>query len=102
MTLRPINFRAVASGALRHVDAIVARWLPEGRRAGAEWISLNPTRPDDRRGSFKVNLKTGKWSDFATGDRGGDLVSLGAYLFRLSQVEAAKRVAAMIGVDPYD
>ena len=30
-------------------------------------------------GSFKVNLDTGRWADFATGDKGGDLVALYAY-----------------------
>ena len=41
---------------------------------------MNPTRPDRRAGSFKVNLRTGRWADFATGDKGGDAVSLAAYL----------------------
>lgn len=57
---------------------------------------------DRRRGSFKVNVITGKWGDFATGDQGGDLVSLAAYLFKLSQPDAALKVADMIGVSPYD
>ena len=33
------------------------------------------------RGSFSVSITTGVWADFATDDRGGDLVSLYAYLF---------------------
>ena len=78
------------------------RWCPDGRREGAEWVCRNPTRDDRRRGSFKVNVSTGKWGDFATGDRGADLVSLAAYLFRLSQAAAALKVADMIGVEPYD
>jgi hypothetical protein len=99
---RRIAFRRIADAALGRVDAIVRRWLPDGRREGAEWVSRNPTRDDRRRGSFKVNLATGKWGDFATGDRGGDLVSLAAYLFKLSHGHAALRVADMIGVEPYD
>ena len=46
-------------------------------------MARNPTRPDRRPGSFKINLTTGRWADFATGDRGGDPVSLAAYLFGL-------------------
>jgi hypothetical protein len=80
----------------------VLRWLPDGRREGTEWVCRNPTRDDRRRGSFKVNVATGKWGDFATGDRGADLVSLAAYLFTLSQAQAALKVADMIGVSPYD
>lgn len=59
-------------------------------------------RDDRRLGSFKVNVATGKWSDFATGEAGADLISLAAYLFKLSQGEAALKVADMIGVQPYD
>ena len=99
---RRIDFRRIADAALARADAVARRWLSDGRRDGAEWISRNPTRADRKRGSFKVNLRTGKWGDFATGDRGGDLVSLAAYLFKLSQAEAALKVADMLGVNPYD
>jgi hypothetical protein len=81
---------------------MVLRWLPDGRREGAEWVCRNPTRDDRRRGSFKVNVINGKWGDFATGERGGDLVSLAAYLFKLSQADAARKVADMLGVEPYE
>jgi hypothetical protein len=97
-----IAFKRIADTALNHSDTIVRRWLPDGGRQGREWVSLNPTRPDKRRGSFKVNLITGRWSDFATGDSGGDLVSLAAYLFRLSQAEAALRLAEMLEIDGHD
>jgi hypothetical protein len=59
---------------------------------------LNPKRADRRLGSFSINLTTGRWADFATGDKGGDVVSLAAYLFDLSQAEAAGRIAAMLGL----
>jgi hypothetical protein len=49
-----------------------------------------------------VNVTTGRWSDFATDHRGGDLVSLGAFLHRMSQADAAKRIAEMLGIDPYE
>jgi len=94
---RRIAFKRIADAALRHADTLARRWLPDGRREGAEWVALNPTRSDSRKGSFKVNLTTGRWSDFATNDRGGDLIALAAYLHRLNQADAAKRVADMIG-----
>jgi hypothetical protein len=97
-----IALRRIADAALGRADAIVARWLPGGRREGGERVSRNPTRDDRRPGSFKVNLTTGKWGDFATGARGADLVSLAAYLFKLPQAEAALKVADMVGVEPYD
>jgi hypothetical protein len=99
---RRIAFRRIADEALGRADGIVRQWLPDGRRNGAEWCARNPTRNDRRAGSFRVNVKTGKWGDFATGDNGGDLVSLAAYLFKLTQGDAARRVAEMLAVDPYD
>jgi hypothetical protein len=62
-------------------------------------VARNPTRRDRHLGSFRINLETGRWADFATGDKGGDAVSLAAYLFHLSQGEAARRVGRMLGVD---
>ena len=41
-------------------------------------------------------------ADFATNDRGGDAVSLAAYLGGISQIEAAVHLAEMMGVDPYE
>ncbi len=40
------------------------------------------------------------WSDFATGDRGGDPVSLIAYLDGCGQVEAARHLARVLKLDP--
>ena len=37
-------------------------------------------------------------ADFATGDRGGDVISLAAFLFDLPQGQAASRIALMIGL----
>ena len=47
-----------------------------------------------------MNLATGKWSDFATGDAGCDLIALAAYLFHLDQAEAARKIAAAFGSTP--
>ena len=45
--------------------------------------------------SFKVNLQTGQWADFTLADaRGGDPISLAAYLSGASQAEAARALAA--------
>ena len=77
---------------------LLARWLPDGRVQGHEFVARNPRRADRSPGSFCINLCTGRWADFATGDTGGDVVSLGAYLGDLSQVEAARRIAEMLGV----
>jgi hypothetical protein len=80
----------------------ICRWLlPGGRVEGREYVALNPNRTDGSLGSFKINLTTGRWCDFATGeDRGGDLISLTAWVFGLSQSEAALQLALKIGLKP--
>jgi hypothetical protein len=99
---RSINFRRVAEAAAERSEEILQRWLPDGRREIGEWSARNPRRADGHRGSFKVNLKSGLWADFATGDSGRDLIALAAYLFGLKQDEAARRFADMLGIDPLD
>ena len=91
-------FAAVNRAALAALPAILDRWLPDDQRCGPDYVACNPRCDDRRPGSFKVNLRTGRWADFATGDRGGDPVSLAAYLFRLNQAEAARRLAEIRGV----
>jgi hypothetical protein len=94
---RRVDFERVNAVALARLPELLPRWLPDGRTNGREYVARNPTRDDHRPGSFRVNVQTGKWADFATGDRGGDVVSLAAYLGGLSQLEAARRLADMLG-----
>lgn len=93
-----IDFKRINGAALDRLPALLHRWLPSGRREGQEWIAINPKRNDRTLGSFKINMKTGRWADFATGDKGGDAVSLAAYLFGLRQSEAARRLADALGI----
>jgi hypothetical protein len=93
-----VDFQAVRVAALARLPELLARWLPDGRRCGREWVALNPTRADRTPGSFSVNIETGRWADFATGDRGGDPIALAAYLVGCSQLDAARRLADTLGV----
>jgi hypothetical protein len=92
------NFAAVNRAAQLHLPYLLERWLPDGRRRGNEWVARNPRRADRHAGSFKVNLLTGRWADFATGDAGGDVISLAAYLAGISQSEACHHLATMLGL----
>lgn len=96
-----VDFERINAAALGRVDAVLGAFLPDGRIEGCEWCATNPTRSDKKRGSFKVNMRTGKWADFATGDKGGDLISLAAMVEGISQREAAIRLAESLGVHPY-
>lgn len=93
-----IDFDEINRAALASFPAVLARLLPGGKTIGRELVALNPRRADRRVGSFKVNRYNGKWCDFATGDKGGDPISLVAYLAGVSQIEAARLLAQMLDV----
>jgi len=94
----PLDFDKINQGALAVLPALCQRWLPTGGLRGKEWVSVNPTRADGAAGSFAINTVTGKWADFATGDKGGDPISLAAYLFHNNdQGAAARDLKRMLG-----
>ena len=94
-----IDFAAINRAALKRLPDILARWLPGGRREGREYVVGNPKRHDQLPGSFKINRDTGRWADFATGDKGGDPISLVAYVENISQFDAALRLAQTLGIE---
>lgn len=99
--LPPIPFREIAAASAEAAEVIVPRWLPGGRLdKGREWVALNPTRADKHAGSFTIRVtgeRAGVWCDFATREKGADLIDLGCYLFGWSKVESARNLAHMVG-----
>ena len=87
-----MNKNCVFNQVKRSVDIIstVRNLLPNGKRENQEYVALNPTRADQHLGSFRINLNSGKWIDYATTDKGGDITSLYAYIKGISQYEAAQ------------
>ncbi|MFU0496723.1 DUF927 domain-containing protein, partial [Pseudomonas syringae pv. actinidiae] len=94
------SFAQVKSAALRNIDTVLAHWLPNGKRVdgGKEYTAPNPTRTDKRAGSLKISISKGTWSDFATGDKGGDLIDLVRYIDGGTDVEACNKLADLLGV----
>lgn len=93
-----VEIQRIACAALSAADNLLADWLPDGTRKGKEYWPTNPVRGDRKPGSFSINVHTGKWNDFASGDKGGDLVSLLAYLHGCPQIEAARILARQLGL----
>ena len=92
-----IEFAVVREVALGRLPELLRRWLPDGGFRGNEYVALNPRRVDRRPGSFRVNVQTGRWSDFAVpGVSGGDPISLAAYLADCRQIEAARGLAVAL------
>jgi putative DNA primase/helicase len=94
-----VDFKAVREAANRLIESVLSCYLPGGRWESNEYVALNPTRQDARPGSFKIN-QSGVWSDFATGETGGDLIDLVAYIASKSKIEAARDLAALLNVSP--
>jgi putative DNA primase/helicase len=86
------DYQKLNEKLLLNSQNFIQNLLPEGKREKNEWIALNPIRQDKSIGSFKINLKTGYWADFATCDKGRDFISLYAYLNKCSQFEALKKL----------
>jgi len=95
--LPPINFTALAEALLARAAELVNSWLPGGTQRGHEYIcgSLSGGSGD----SCAVNLTTGKWADFSTDERGGDLVGLYAVINGLTMGKAAVQVAREEGLE---
>lgn len=81
---------------LAQYSTYLRQWIPGGQFEGCEYVLLNPRRCDRRLGSFKINWKTGRWTDFATGDRGETPLSLYAYLTGLPFQQAWLRLTEEI------
>ena len=75
-----MNFDQTKELALECVAEILEYWLPDGDQRGRQYVAYNPLRNDTELGSFQINTENGIWADFATDDKGGDLISLVAYL----------------------
>ena len=78
--------------------ALLGRLLPQGKVQGHEYVALNPTRCDKHLGSFRVNLSTFRWADFATEDKGGDIISLWAYARGINNCQALNEISQIIGI----
>lgn len=87
-----IDFEGLAARLLSQAQSLLSQWLPGGRLIGQEWScgDLTGVAGD----SLKVNIRTGKWSDFSGTEKGGDLVSLYAAIHGIKNGEAARELGA--------
>ncbi len=95
---KKLDFKRLNSLALAQAESIVSHYAPNGKLNGREYVARNPNRNDSKAGSFSINVDTGVWCDFATDDKGGDMVSYVAYVLRLSQGDAFKTLAHYLGM----
>ena len=105
MTRQTVSLEEIKDRLLAQVDAVQARYAPEAPgsyRKGHLFFTLNPGRADRSVGSFCLHLsgpKAGRWYDYATAPRGGDLLDLIGMSCNLSATDAIKEARAFLGLD---
>lgn len=86
-----IAFETLAAHLISRSVELLQQWFPNGRRIGREFcigdLQGNPGQ------SLKVNLDSGLWQDYATGQKGRDLIALYAAIHSLGQIDAAKALS---------
>ena len=92
-----LDFKRINETALASPDFLQSR-LPQAKRQGKELVAGDIYGHPGK--SFGCNTETGVWSDFATGEAGGDIISLVAAQEELSQAKAARMIAEELGLAP--
>ena len=96
-TLGQASFEHIKEVALDCHEDILCHWLPDGEMRGKQYVAYNPLRNDGELGSFTISTETGVWADFATDDKGGDLISLISYLEKgITQTNAAVKILELV------
>jgi len=99
MKKHQIDFDEINKAALERARQLISEVLPGGKFVGQEYIAKNPHRNDRTLGSFRINLRTGVWKDFATSNAGGgDFISYVAFVRGCAQSDAARWLADKLGV----
>jgi putative DNA primase/helicase len=78
--------------------SVLERLIPGIRDLqGGDYIALNPRRDDRELGSFRIDIETGKFNDFASDDKGGDIIDLTALAYGCDLPTAARKLSDIIG-----
>lgn len=90
------DFNFIKAGYRSNPIPILEGLVGQGKIEGDDYVALNPRRPDNKLGSFKIEIKTGKYNDFAPPyDHGGSIIDLTAFVFNCGIAEAADKLVAL-------
>lgn len=93
-----LDFQGLAAQLLQSAEAHLSNWLPAGKRRGNEYLCGDLYGSEGE--SLSINIATGMWADFATGDKGGDLISLYAAIQGIQPGEAYKQLGGEESASP--
>lgn len=99
--LPPIKWAALKAALLDRIKTLVPAWLPGGKVQGKEYVcgSLSGGAGTSCSINISGEESLGCWSDFSSGEKGGDLISLYAEINGLSMGKAAMQVAREEGLE---
>lgn len=80
---------------LQRAESFLTEWLPGGKKEGTEFRAGGIDGGKGR--SLAVSMTEGCWTDHATGESGGDLISLYAQIRGIDYKEAARQLASQVG-----
>ncbi|MGA0002184.1 MAG: hypothetical protein ACO3IZ_11115, partial [Steroidobacteraceae bacterium] len=89
--MNKLDFNTLAQRLLISAETLVPQWLSGGRRRGHEWVCGDLAGGEGD--SCSVNLLSGRWADFATNERGGDLIGLYAAIHEISMGDAYRELS---------
>lgn len=92
------KFEIVNRELNQRIESVLREWLPNGKVVGNDYCIGNIS--GDSGDSLKIDLKTGKWFDFASSeDKGGDLISLYSKMHGLKPGAAADALAERYSIE---
>ena len=84
------DFHSLSAELLARSESLCNEWFPAGKKRGHEFVVGDLQGAPGE--SLSINLNSGVWMDFATGESGGDFISLFAAMHRIEQGEAFRRL----------
>jgi putative DNA primase/helicase len=89
------NFRKIKESYRWNSLSTLKQLIPNGKIEGNDYVVANPRRNDRKAGSFRIDIATGRFNDFATGDRGGDIIDLAAFVYNCNTAAAADKLGRL-------
>jgi putative DNA primase/helicase len=90
------SFQAIKESYQRNPLWVLKQLIPDGKVEGCDYVVKNPRRNDRRAGSFRINIATGRFNDFASGDHGGSIIDLVAFVRNCDIATATKKLEELL------
>lgn len=96
--LPDLKLKELAAELLLMAESLVHQWLPGGMMRGHEYQCASVQ--GGAGSSFSVNVNSGNWADFASGEKGRDLIGLYKACFGMKSMgHAAVQIARELGLE---